>query len=146
MFKTILVCSDGSDAALHAARTAARIACQFGSEVILLNVFDDSIGRMPSLGVWEIGIPLTDFVQYASKVQQDAEERTGAVFMEAGVPFRPLQEMGNPVEIILSVAERKSADLIVMGSHGQGGFDRLTLGSVSDKVTHHATCPVLIVR
>jgi nucleotide-binding universal stress UspA family protein len=146
MFKTILVCSDGSDSALKAARTAARIACKTGSELILLNVFDDSISSLPSLGVWELGIPKEDFVQYASRVQQHAEARTAAVFAEADVPFLPLREIGSPVEIILSVAERKNADLIVMGSRGLGGFKSLTLGSVSDAVAHHASCPVLIER
>ncbi len=146
MFKTILVCSDGSDSALKAARTAARIACESGSKLILLNVFDDSISSLPYLGVWELGIPKEDFVQYASRVQQHAEARTAAVFAEANVPFLPLREIGNPVEIILSVAERRNADLIVMGSRGLGGFKSLTLGSVSDGVAHHASCPVLIER
>ena len=146
MFKTILVCSEGSDSALNAARTAAAIAGEFGSEVILLNVFDDNISALPYLGVWELGIPPEEFRQYASKVQQDVEERTGAVFNAADVPFLPLREIGNPVEIILNVAELKSADLIIMGSRGLGGFERLTLGSVSDKVAHHASCPVLIER
>ena len=146
MFKTILVCSEGSDSALNAARTAAAIAGEFGSEVILLNVFDDNLSTLPYLGVWELGIPQEDYRQYVSKAQQDAEERTGVVFKEAEMPFLPLREIGNPVEIILRVAERKSADLIVMGSRGLGGFERLTLGSVSDGIAHHASCPVLIAR
>ena len=146
MFKTVVVCSEGSDSALNAARTAAGVACKFDSKVILLNVFDDNISLLPYLGVWELGIPPEEFRQYASKVQQDAEERTAAVFDAAEVPFLPFREIGNPAEIILSVAERKGADLIVLGSRGLGGFERLTLGSVSDKVAHHAACPVLVGR
>jgi len=63
MFKTILVCSDGSDPALNAARTAAHLACKFEAQVILLNVFDDSVSTLPYLGVWELGIRPEDFYE-----------------------------------------------------------------------------------
>lgn len=146
MFKSILVCTDGSEQAMNAARTAAQIACKFDAKVTLLNSFDDIVSTLPNLGVWELGIRPEEFVRYASEVQQDIEKRTGAMFEEAGVPFLPLREMGRPEEIILSVAERKHPDLIVMGSRGLGGFKRLMMGSVSDGVVHHASCPVLIER
>jgi nucleotide-binding universal stress UspA family protein len=51
---------------------------------------------------------------------------------------------GFPVEELINAG--KDADMIVLGSRGAGGFDRLTMGSVSSQVSHHATCPVVIVR
>ena len=146
MFKTVLVCSDGSDQALHAARAAAEIASRFDATLLLLNVFDDSVSSVPYMGVWQLGISPDVFNRYASQVQQEAEKRTGAVIKEAGVPFEPLREMGHPLDIILSVADRKNVDLIVLGSRGLSPWKSLLLGSVSDGVLHNATCSVMIVH
>ena len=54
--------------------------------------------------------------------------------------------LGNPAEMILEAADQFGADLLIVGSHGRGFWGRLTLGSVSDAVVHHAKCPVLVVR
>ncbi|MBX7170639.1 MAG: universal stress protein [Pyrinomonadaceae bacterium] len=54
--------------------------------------------------------------------------------------------MGNPSQIIVEEAEKWKADLIIVGSHGYGFWHRTLLGSVSDSVTHHAPCSVLIIR
>ena len=59
---------------------------------------------------------------------------------------RSIVEVGRPAEMILSAAGQMGADLIIMGSHGRGFWGRLTLGSVSDAVVHHAACSVLIVK
>jgi nucleotide-binding universal stress UspA family protein len=55
-------------------------------------------------------------------------------------------ELGRPAEVILETAKSWGADLIMVGSHGRGFWGRLTLGSVSDTVVHHAPCSVLVVR
>ncbi|MGH9358235.1 MAG: universal stress protein [Terriglobia bacterium] len=54
--------------------------------------------------------------------------------------------VGTPSESILNFAEKKSIDLIVMGSHGRRGMDRFVMGSVTDRVLRKAKCPVLAVR
>ena len=70
-------------------------------------------------------------------------------FMEAsvlaGIPTHAALRVGRPVEQILAEAESGSADLVVFGTHGCGGFERWVLGSVSDKVLRKASCPVLTV-
>ena len=53
---------------------------------------------------------------------------------------------GTAADVILSFAQEREADLIVMGTHGLRGFDRLMLGSVTDRVMRSASCPVLAVR
>jgi nucleotide-binding universal stress UspA family protein len=55
-------------------------------------------------------------------------------------------EMGDPAAMIVSVARELGVDLIIVGSHGKGFLSRVLLGSVSEHVTRHAPCPVLVVR
>jgi nucleotide-binding universal stress UspA family protein len=53
---------------------------------------------------------------------------------------------GEPAKVILEVAQEQNADLIVVGARGLTGFERFLLGSVSSKLSHHASCSVMIVR
>jgi nucleotide-binding universal stress UspA family protein len=64
----------------------------------------------------------------------------------AGVPAREMIVKGSPVDVILKVARAERADCIVMGTVGMSAVERALMGSVSSKVSHHATCPVLLVR
>src|SRR5579871_1492426 len=120
MFDTILVCSDGSDQALQAACTAAELAQQFKSKIVLLYVFDDS--NLPHLH--------EELPQIISRTHKDVEHRTGAIFTKAGVPFESVHEVGDQVDTILTVAARQHADLIVLGSRGLSEWEELLLGSV----------------
>ncbi len=61
------------------------------------------------------------------------------------LPVETLSEEGDPVRIIVAKATELSCDLIVLGTHGRGGFEHLVLGSVTEKVLRKAACPVLIV-
>ena len=63
----------------------------------------------------------------------------------AGVSVETLVESGYPVQHILARAAALPADLVVMGTHGRGGFERLVLGSVTEKVLRKAPCPVMAV-
>jgi nucleotide-binding universal stress UspA family protein len=67
-------------------------------------------------------------------------------FPEASVKIDVIVELGRPAQIIVETAEDWDADLVVVGSHGRGFWRRLTLGSISDAVSHHARCAVLIAK
>lgn len=64
---------------------------------------------------------------------------------EAGIPLETRVVEGDPVAVILGVARELRADLIVLGTHGRGGFERWVLGSVTEKILRKAACPVLTV-
>jgi nucleotide-binding universal stress UspA family protein len=63
-----------------------------------------------------------------------------------GVPVETFAREGDPADAILDVAEERSADLVVVGNTGMTGAKRFLLGSVPNKVSHHAPCSVLIIR
>ena len=77
----------------------------------------------------------------------DAELAEAAKAVEAaGVEVQTFARQGEPADAILDVAEEENADLIVVGNKGMTGAKRFLLGSVPNKVSHHAPCSVLIVQ
>ncbi len=87
MFRSILVCSDGSEPALQAARVAAGLAHQFDSCVHVLNVLDLSILSDPgAVGVWQVAVDQTIVIEELQQAQQAAERNTLMVFQAAHVP------------------------------------------------------------
>lgn len=146
MFTHILVASDGSEHALRAARAAGEIALKFQADLTLLSVFSPPMATPPAMAGAEPILDPTILAQYAEEVQEAVERRTGQVLEELGIRYTTKRERGHPVDMIVNVAEEAKADLIVMGSRGLGGVQSFLLGSVSDRVLHHAHCPVLIVK
>ncbi|MBD9531387.1 universal stress protein [Comamonas sp. CMM01] len=144
MFKHILVPVDGSETSLHAVAKAAGLAKAFGSEVTAVYVLDP----YPFTGVG------ADFAygqaQYLSAATAEANTALEAVkkqMDEAGVAVKTMVGEGHAVhEGIVRVADSVGADLIVMGSHGRRGLEKLVLGSVAQRVLSAARIPVLVVR
>ena len=64
----------------------------------------------------------------------------------AGLEAESIVLKGDPAEKIVNFAEEHNVDMIIVGSLGKGGFERLVIGSVSEKVVRHAKVPVLVVR
>lgn len=69
-----------------------------------------------------------------------------AILAEAGVQAEPIPAIGNPAAEIISAAESRGVELIVIGRQGMSAVKRFLLGSVADRVVRHATCDVLVVR
>jgi len=137
----VLAALDGSEEASLATKTAADIAEKTGSELHLVHVrrisgyIDPSIERVRYLADVEEAVR-TEFLDAQVKHIQDA----GGTVAQAHV------KVGPPVEEIVGLADEIEAGLVVMGSRGMGGLRRLLLGSVSDGVSRHAHCTVMIVR
>ena len=73
-------------------------------------------------------------------------EAAAALAREVSVPVELYARQGDPADAILDVAEEQGADLIVVGNKGMTGAKRFLLGSVPNKISHHAPCSVLIIR
>jgi nucleotide-binding universal stress UspA family protein len=87
--------------------------------------------------------------QWMINAREDVEAtlREAAAEVEAaGVPVTTYAREGDPADAILDVAEERGADLVVVGNKGMTGAKRFLLGSVPNKVSHHAPCSVLVIR
>ena len=144
MFERILVPVDGSSTARQAIDKALQIAEKFDSTVTLIYVLDPY--AFTGVG--------TDFSydqrEYLSAATAEANEAISAatrMFEENGIPVKGSVVEGHTVyRSILDAAEAVNADLIVMGSHGRRGLEKLVLGSVTAQVLSHAHLAVLVVR
>ncbi|HVU67991.1 MAG TPA: universal stress protein [Ktedonobacteraceae bacterium] len=145
MFQRILVPLDGSALAEQALPVAARIARAGGGIITLLHVANVSTtavsyGAMQPLITQDaIDISLEHGNAYLDGLTTSHQEL-------AGVALDRQVIVGHPAIIILSVLDEQVFDLIVMSSHGHTGVKRWILGSVAEKVIHHAPTPVLVLR
>lgn len=140
-FKRIIAPIDGSEEAKKAARKAIFLAKHIGVDVTAMYIVDTSLlAKFPA----PEDITTFDIDRYLKKDGHDALDNVEAMGNEMGVAVNKKMVNGIPDQEIIKAA-RKS-DLIVMGSKGMTALDRILIGSVSEKVMHHAPCPVLIVR
>ena len=126
----VLVAFDGSEDAKKALKHAVQLASKFKASVTLLNVQQSKLFELKPSVTKEVGEHIL------SEASSEAKE----------VKFDKKLEFGNPAETIINVAEKGKYDLIVVGKRGLSTVKRFFLGSVSDDVSHHAKCSVLIVR
>jgi nucleotide-binding universal stress UspA family protein len=144
MFKKILVPTDGSSQAAHAAKTAAQMAKSQGAQIVGVYVIDP----FPYIGIGDASaVGLQAYLAEAKSAAGQALDALGKACAAEGVAFAGDTIERNVVyEGILETASAEGCDLIVMGSHGHRGIKALILGSVAQKVLTHATVPVLIVK
>ncbi|HEY7294030.1 MAG TPA: universal stress protein [Dehalococcoidia bacterium] len=137
----ILVPLDGSELAEAALPYAAALAGAYGARLSLLGV----VQHEPASGAF--GLPPQEWlpVEQAQQRQLRAYLRATAKRLGASLVAGVHTQSGDPVERILRAARRRDVRATVMATHGRGGFKRLILGSVADKVMRLATGPVLLV-
>ena len=153
MYQRILVPFDGSKYSKKSLDQAIAIAKMSGGIIYLCTVISIS-GVVPPgslLGLVKSSAAgtLQRRLLSSAKIEAENMERTQITYCKSkGVAAHyKIIINGNVVEEILRIAKKKSADLIIIGSHGLHGIGKIkTLGSVSRKVSELAHCPVLIVR
>lgn len=140
----ILVPTDGSECSAAAIEKAKELAGFYGSGIVLINVYD-----MPYLSSY------FDFQHNETElnVHEQLKKDSGKILKKVRELFGDLSDRvetvsmeGNPAEKIIEYVElNDDIDLVVMGSHGMGGFRRFFLGSVTHKVAVSIKKPILIV-
>ena len=144
MFKHILVPVDGSATAQLAVEKVIGLAKAFGSQVSAIFVIDP----YPFTGVGtDFAYGQAEYLSAATAEANAAIKATQAAFDAVGLQVdASVVESHSPWRGIVEAAESTQADLIVMGSHGRSGLEKLVLGSVTQAVLAHTRLPVLVVR
>ncbi|WP_459192356.1 universal stress protein [Halosimplex sp. J119] len=140
MYESILVPTDGSDTAERATDHAIELADAFDATLHVLSVVDvgDEAGPFSAGGVDD---------EFVDRLQADAEAAVASV-VEA-VPGQPVETEiieGSPAETIVDYVSSEGIDLVVMGTHGRTGLDRVVTGSTSAEVVRESPAPVVSVR
>ena len=139
--KSILVAVDGSEHSDKGVRYACAMGPPLGAEVILLHVvpmlvsatpYHDTVSDQPFLALQKVG--------------EDILARAKAIANGMGCEVVDLISHGDPAARIIDIASERNVDIIIIGSRGVSGIKRLFTGSISDKVSKQASCPVMIVR
>jgi nucleotide-binding universal stress UspA family protein len=139
--RRILCPTDFSDFSRHALERAVALARWYESAVTVLHV----VPFVPSPATFPPGVsPLTLEPVPHDRILEELK-RFAEPVAAAGLECDALLRDGNAAKEILDLAGTLPADLLVMGTHGRGGFERLVLGSVAEKVLRKASCPVLTV-
>jgi nucleotide-binding universal stress UspA family protein len=145
LFDSIVVGTDGSDTAREAVRRAIELALELGARLQVVSAYEpvsDARLREESIVVPK---DLHWMINPREDVLATLEEAAGEI-RAAGVEVEMFARQGDPADAILDVAEERDSDLIVVGNKGMTGAKRFLLGSVPNKVSHHAPCSVLIIR
>ncbi len=145
MFKTVVVGTDGSETATQAVRQAVELAKALGASMEIVSAYEP----VPAQRLRQERRETPEELQWAINPREDVEstlEAAAEIAREAGLEANTHPRQGDPADAVLDVAEERGADLIVVGNKGMTGAKRFLLGSVPNKVSHHAPCSVLIIR
>ncbi len=139
--KNILIPTDGSECSLRAAELGISLAKVLGAEILAIYVIDTLILEEIAKGAEK---------EVVEKELKEKGERylkyvTGLAEKE-GLKAEAILAKGEPHDQIVHYAKSKGASLIVMGTYGRRGTERILIGSVAERVIEYAPCPVLVVR
>ncbi|MBI5658635.1 MAG: universal stress protein [Nitrosomonadales bacterium] len=147
MYKRIAVAVDGSKTSDKALREAVGLAGEMGATILLIHVCEE----MPAM--WEPGgismMPSQEIMRAIAAAGEALLENRKARVAGQGVPVeaRLAETFGGRVGVVLAEeAQKWNADLLVAGTHGRKGVDRILMGSAADGAARAATMPVLLVR
>jgi nucleotide-binding universal stress UspA family protein len=150
MLEKVLLPTDGSETADKAVAFAARLLTNTACKVTLLSVVEEPVYS----AFWSDGLIAPEVLmpppeELREELDNKAEEmlkESAAPLRDAGIEVQSKIRFGNPASEIIQEAEEGEYDMVMVGSHGRGALGGFLLGSVSNRVAHHAKCPVLIVR
>lgn len=146
MYTSIVVGTDGSDTAFSAVQCAIELASQLGARLQIVSAYE----AVSDARLREQRVTVPADLQWIVNPREDVLamlEQAAALARAAGVQaIETFARQGDAADAILDVAEEQRCDLIVVGNRGMTGASRFLLGSVPNRVSHHAPCSVLIVR
>jgi nucleotide-binding universal stress UspA family protein len=142
MLSKILVPVDGSENSFRALEQAIFLATKIQeAQITVLYIIED----LPSLYIYSPKIIEKLHADYKSEYTKILE-RCKEIAKKSGININTVLLEGNPASKIIGYSEMEKFDLIIIGSRGMGKFKEVIIGSVSNKVLHHAKCSVMLVR
>lgn len=150
--KHILYATDFSEGADYVYAYAKRIAHQLGARLTLMHVIQEDL---LDLLIFDVGIDRSTGVQkrlsivkeHFQNTKEKVIEKMKADYGQEGISEdNTIVEKGNPVKMILKVAEEKDCDLIVMGKKGRGSLEDTMMGDTVRRVLHRSKLPVLVIH
>ena len=142
MLSKILVPVDGSENSFRALEQAIFLATKIQeAQIIVLYIIED----LPSLYIYSPKIIEKLHADYKSEYVKILE-RCKELASKSGINIHTVLLEGDPASKIIGYSEMERFDIIIMGSRGMGKFKEMIVGSISNKVIHHAKCSVMLVR
>ena len=141
MFSKVLIPLDGSDNSHRALEAALLLSEKLGAKVTAIHVMQD----IPVLHIQSEKL-LRELLDAYKKEGQLILSKCSNEATRKGLSINTKLLQGNPSSAILDFCEKEKYDILVMGGRRMGRFKELVLGSVSSKVLHHSSCPVMIIR
>ncbi len=148
-FSSILVCVDNSKQSQKALSRAISVAEKFDSKLSILMVVEESKVNFWDDTEFKVGAERPQIhLKKESKIYQQAEKILNDLTKRVPSQINCVTEIltGDPAKVIVNYSKKKKLDVIIMGSRGLGGFSKLLLGSVSNKVVDHVSSSVLVIR
>lgn len=146
MFGSIVVGTDGSDTAKQAVKEAVDIAASLGARVEIVSAYEPVSGARLREEAKQAPADVEWMVNERADVEVTLGQAKDYATSKGVKDVRTYARQGDPADAILDVAEEFGGDLIVVGNKGMTGTKRFLLGSVPDKISHHAGASVLIVH
>jgi nucleotide-binding universal stress UspA family protein len=145
VFRSIVVGTDGSETAGKAVDAAVELAQLSGATLEIVSAYEPVTSQRLREEARQVPPDLQWMINRRADVDATLDRATERA-RGAGVAAQVYAREGDPADAILDVAEELGADLIVVGNKGMTGAKRFLLGSVPNKVSHHAPCAVMIIR
>jgi nucleotide-binding universal stress UspA family protein len=141
MFSKILVAVDGSDVSYRALEAALFLSEKLGSKITVIHVMEN----VPTVYIQSQKI-LDELLEARKNESQKILDECSSIATKKRIVITTTLLKGNPASTILEFSQTEKYQVIIIGSRGMGQFKELVLGSVSSKVIHHSSCPVLLSR
>jgi nucleotide-binding universal stress UspA family protein len=145
MFERIVVGTDGSDTATEAVKTAVELAKLSKGRLEIVSAYEP----VPQSRLREESEGMSGDLSHTVNPREDVQfvlDKAAGMAKKENVEVVTHPREGDPADAILDVAEENNADLVLVGNKGMTGARRFLLGSVPNKISHHAPCDVWIVK
>jgi nucleotide-binding universal stress UspA family protein len=145
MFERIVVGTDGSETATEAVKTAVELAKLSNARLEIVSAYQP----VPQSRLRDESQGMSGDLSHTINPREDVQfvlDKAAGVAKQENVEVVTHPREGDPADAILDVAEENDADLVLVGNKGMTGARRFLLGSVPNKISHHAPCDVWIVK